>query len=160
MLCFHFGILSSIPMGVPLEWNVFMMFSVLALFVGHADVGLGDMTTPLPMLLFVVVAGTVVIGNLFPRKVSFLPGMRYYAGNWDTGLWCIKPSAAAEDRDEHRVDREHAAGADGEVLRQPGDRGDVSLHGIRVPRLQHSRPRHVHPRAPGDGRDRTRTTTC
>ncbi|AGB25204.1 Transmembrane protein of unknown function (DUF3556) [Mycobacterium sp. JS623] len=94
MLCFHFGILSSIPMGVPLEWNVFMMFSVLALFVGHAGVGLGDMTTPLPVLLFIVVAGTVVIGNLFPRKVSFLPGMRYYAGNWDTGLWCVKPSAA------------------------------------------------------------------
>jgi hypothetical protein len=96
MLCFHFGILSSIPMGVPLEWNVFMMFSVLALFVGHAEVGLTDMTTPLPILLFVVVAGTVVIGNLFPRKVSFLPGMRYYAGNWDTGLWCVKPSAAAK----------------------------------------------------------------
>lgn len=96
MVCFHFGILSSIPMGVPLEWNVFMMFSVLALFVGHAGVGLGDMTTPLPVLLFVVVAGTVVIGNLFPRKVSFLPGMRYYAGNWDTGLWCVKPSAAAK----------------------------------------------------------------
>jgi hypothetical protein len=96
MLCFHFGILSSIPMGVPLEWNVFMMFSVLALFVGHAEVGLSDMTTPLPVLLFVVVAGTVVIGNLFPRKVSFLPGMRYYAGNWDTGLWCVKPSAAAK----------------------------------------------------------------
>jgi hypothetical protein len=93
MLCFHFGILSSIPMGVPLEWNVFMMFSVLALFVGHAQVGLTDMTTPLPIVLFVVVAGTVVIGNLFPRMVSFLPGMRYYAGNWDTTLWCIKPSA-------------------------------------------------------------------
>src|SRR5246127_1129963 len=93
MLCFHFGILSSIPMGVPLEWNVFMMFSVLALFVGHASVGLGDLTTPLPILLFVVVAGTVVAGNLLPRKVSFLPGMRYYAGNWDTTLWCLKPSA-------------------------------------------------------------------
>jgi Transmembrane protein of unknown function (DUF3556) len=93
MLCFHFGILSSIPMGVPLEWNVFMMFSVLALFVGHAAVGLGDLTTPLPILLFAVVAGTVVTGNLLPRKVSFLPGMRYYAGNWDTTLWCIKPSA-------------------------------------------------------------------
>jgi hypothetical protein len=102
MLCFHFGILSSIPMGVPLEWNVFMMFSVLALFVGHTDVGLADMTTPLPMLLFVVVAGTVVIGNLFPRKVSFLPGMRYYAGNWDTGLWCVKPSAA-EKIEKHIV---------------------------------------------------------
>jgi Transmembrane protein of unknown function (DUF3556) len=35
----------------------------------------------------------VVVGNLFPRKVSFLPGMRYYAGNWDTTLWCVKPSA-------------------------------------------------------------------
>jgi hypothetical protein len=93
MLCFHFGILSSIPMGVPLEWNIFMMFSVLALFVGHASVGLSDLTTPLPVLLFGVVAGTVVLGNLFPRKVSFLPGMRYYAGNWDTTLWCIKPSA-------------------------------------------------------------------
>jgi hypothetical protein len=96
MLIFHFGILSAIPMGVPLEWNVFMMFSVLALFVGHAGIGLGDMTTPLPIALFVVVAGTVVLGNLFPRKVSFLPGMRYYAGNWDTTQWCMKPSADAK----------------------------------------------------------------
>ncbi|MGV9802875.1 DUF3556 domain-containing protein [Mycobacterium sp. NPDC003449] len=95
MLCFHFGILSSIPMGVPLEWNVFMMFSVLALFVGHPGVGLGDLTSPWPIVLFLVVAGTVAVGNLFPRKVSFLPGMRYYAGNWDTSLWCIKPSAEA-----------------------------------------------------------------
>lgn len=96
MLVFHFGILSSIPMGVPLEWNVFMMFSVLALFVGHSGIGLGDLSSPWPVVLLVVVAGTVVLGNLFPRKVSFLPGMRYYAGNWDTSLWCIKPSADAK----------------------------------------------------------------
>ncbi|QRY45596.1 DUF3556 domain-containing protein [Mycolicibacterium boenickei] len=94
MLVFHFGILSSIPMGVPLEWNVFMMFSVLALFVGHAGIGLGELGSPWPIVLFAVVAGTVVLGNLFPRKISFLPGMRYYAGNWDTSLWCVKPSAA------------------------------------------------------------------
>ncbi|MBV5245969.1 DUF3556 domain-containing protein [Mycolicibacterium sp. PAM1] len=94
MLVFHFGILSAIPMGVPLEWNVFMMFSVLALFVGNAGIGLGDLQSPWPIVLFAVVAGTVVIGNLFPRKVSFLPGMRYYAGNWDTTLWCVKPSAS------------------------------------------------------------------
>lgn len=93
MLCFHFGILSSIPMGVPLEWNVFMMFSVLALFVGHADVGLSDLQSPWPIVLLAVVGGTVILGNLFPRKVSFLPGMRYYAGNWDTSLWCLTPSA-------------------------------------------------------------------
>lgn len=94
MVCFHLGILSAIPMGVPLEWNVFMIFSVIALFVGHAGIGLSDMTTPLPVLLFAVLATTVVVGNLFPRKVSFLPGMRYYAGNWDSSLWCLKPSAA------------------------------------------------------------------
>ncbi|MEX0579798.1 MAG: DUF3556 domain-containing protein [Mycobacterium sp.] len=93
MVCFHLGILSAIPMGVPLEWNVFMIFSVLALFVGHADVGIADMTNPLPLLLFALMAGIVVAGNLVPRKISFLPGMRYYAGNWDTTMWCIKASA-------------------------------------------------------------------
>lgn len=96
MLVFHFGILSSIPMGVPLEWNVFMMFGILAIFVGHPGIGLTDLESPCPLLLFAVSATTVVVGNLMPRKVSFLPGMRYYAGNWDTGLWCIKPSASAK----------------------------------------------------------------
>jgi hypothetical protein len=94
MVCFHLGILTAIPMGVPLEWNVFMIFGVLSLFVGHARLGLTDVKNPVPVaILFVVIAGIVVLGNLFPRKVSFLPGMRYYAGNWDTTLWCIKPSA-------------------------------------------------------------------
>ncbi|ETW24704.1 DUF3556 domain-containing protein [Mycobacterium gastri] len=95
MVCFHLGILTAIPMGVPLEWNVFMIFGVLSLFVGHARLGLTDVENPVPVaILFAVVAGTVVLGNLFPRKISFLPGMRYYAGNWDTTLWCIKPSAS------------------------------------------------------------------
>ncbi|WP_420110102.1 DUF3556 domain-containing protein [Mycolicibacter arupensis] len=94
MVCFHLGILAAIPMGVPLEWNVFMIFGVLSLFVGHAELGLSDVNNPLAVaLLFAVSAGTVVLGNLFPNKVSFLPGMRYYAGNWDTTLWCVKPSA-------------------------------------------------------------------
>jgi Transmembrane protein of unknown function (DUF3556) len=97
MVCFHLGILTAIPMGVPLEWNVFMIFGVLSLFVAHADRGLGTLVQPVPVaLLFLVVAGTVVTGNLFPRKVSFLPGMRYYAGNWDTTFWCVKPSATAK----------------------------------------------------------------
>src|SRR6201999_3524066 len=91
MVCFHLGILVSIPMGVPLEWNVFMIFGVLSLFVAHARLGLGDLRHPVVVaILFVVIAGIVVIGNIFPRKVSFLPGMRYYAGNWDTTLWCLK----------------------------------------------------------------------
>ncbi len=96
MLCFHFAILSAIPMGVPLEWNVFMMFAILALFVGHPEAGLTDLETPSPIVLFAASAGVVVLGNLYPRKVSFLAGMRYYAGNWDTSLWCLKPSANAK----------------------------------------------------------------
>jgi len=94
MVCFHLGILLSIPMGVPLEWNVFMIFGVLSLFVAHARLGLADLKHPVPVaILFVVIAGIVLLGNMFPRKISFLPGMRYYAGNWDTTLWCMKPSA-------------------------------------------------------------------
>lgn len=100
MVVFHLGILTAIPMGVPLEWNVFMIFCVLALFVGHAGIGLGDITNPLPVVLLAVLALTVIVGNLYPRKVSFLPGMRYYAGNWDCSLWCVKPSAAEKmDKD-------------------------------------------------------------
>ncbi|WP_273733773.1 DUF3556 domain-containing protein [Mycolicibacterium septicum] len=94
MVVFHLNILLSFPMGVPLEWNVFMIFGVLWLFVGHAHLGLSDVANPWPVaVLFAVLAGVVVLGNLFPHKISFLPGMRYYAGNWDTTVWCVKPSA-------------------------------------------------------------------
>ncbi|MEV6275291.1 DUF3556 domain-containing protein [Nocardia sp. NPDC051832] len=97
LVLFHLAILTAIPMGVPLEWNVFMIFGVLSLFVAHADLGLGDIQHPLPVaLLFLVIAGIVLAGNMFPRKISFLPGMRYYAGNWDTTMWCVKPSASAK----------------------------------------------------------------
>ncbi|WP_431938419.1 DUF3556 domain-containing protein [Nocardia grenadensis] len=99
LIGFHLVILTAIPMGVPLEWNVFMIFGVLTLFVAHADVGMSAVTNPVPpVLLLIVLAGAVTLGNLFPRKVSFLPGMRYYAGNWDTTLWCIRPSADAKIR--------------------------------------------------------------
>ncbi|MEB4209727.1 DUF3556 domain-containing protein [Mycobacterium sp. 94-17] len=97
MVIFHLGILSSIPMGVPLEWNVFMIFGVITLFVAHPTWGLRAITNPFPVaLLFAVSAGTVVLGNLYPRKIAFLPGMRYYAGNWDTTMWCLTPSAQAK----------------------------------------------------------------
>ncbi|MDN5745613.1 MAG: DUF3556 domain-containing protein, partial [Nocardioidaceae bacterium] len=96
MLIFHFGILSAIPMGVPLEWNLFMMFALVALFAGNGDVGLGDIEHPWILALLAVQVAIVAVGNLSPRLVSFLPGMRYYAGNWDTSLWCMKASASAK----------------------------------------------------------------
>jgi Transmembrane protein of unknown function (DUF3556) len=36
MIVFHLIILLAFPMGVPLEWNVFMIFGLLSLFVAHA----------------------------------------------------------------------------------------------------------------------------
>jgi hypothetical protein len=97
MIAFHLHILSSLPMGVPLEWNVFMILGIVSLFIGHAEAGVTDLVDPLPVaLLMVVVVGTVVLGNLFPDKVSFLPAMRYYAGNWDTSMWCFRGDALAK----------------------------------------------------------------
>jgi hypothetical protein len=94
MICFHLNIISSVPMGVPLEWNVFMILGILTLFVAQAGAHPNDLVHPLPVIaLMAVVVGTVVLGNLFPGKVSFLPAMRYYAGNWDTSLWCFRGAA-------------------------------------------------------------------
>ena len=104
MVVFHLNILLAFPMGVPLEWNVFMIFGVLWLFVGHARLGPSQLDHPwLVAALFVVLAGVVVLGNLFPRMVSFLPGMRYYAGNWDTTVWCVKPSVDEKFRTGSRA---------------------------------------------------------
>jgi hypothetical protein len=97
MVSFHLLILTSIPLGVPLEWNVFMIFSIFFLFVHYAFIGTAAITDPVPVLaLLALVALTIITGNLAPRRVSFLPAMRYYAGNWDTSLWCLTPGAAAK----------------------------------------------------------------
>lgn len=94
MVLFHLNILTSFPMGVPLEWNVFMIYAVLVLFVENAALGVGDLASPLPVALLVAAAVTPVVwGNLAPQQVSFLPAMRYYAGNWDTSFWCFTPEA-------------------------------------------------------------------
>ena len=103
MVVFHLVILTAIPLGVPLEWNVFMIFAVFTLFLDKAAIGWESVTTPWPIVaLMAVIAATIVIGNVAPRKVSFLPGMRYYAGNWDTSQWFFTEAASAKVA-EHRI---------------------------------------------------------
>ncbi|CAN5383053.1 DUF3556 domain-containing protein [soil metagenome] len=92
MIAFHLNIIASIPMGVPLEWNVFMILGILTLFVDKASVSVGDLDHPAVLLVPLGAAALVVLGNLFPEKVCFLIGMRYYAGNWDTTVWCLTPT--------------------------------------------------------------------
>jgi len=94
MIAFHLGIISSFPMGVPLEWNVFMNLGVVFLFLAHPGLDAGSLTHPwLIVALMAMLVATVVYGNLVPAKVSFLPSMRYYAGNWAATFWCFKGDA-------------------------------------------------------------------
>jgi hypothetical protein len=94
MLVFHLHIVLSLPMGVPVEWNVFILFAIGYLYVGHYPNNLGNAAHPLlPAVLAIPVVALVTWGNLRPDQVSFLAAMRYYAGNWATSMWAFKPSA-------------------------------------------------------------------
>jgi hypothetical protein len=98
MVVFHLHIMSAFPMGVPLEWNVFFIYSALVLF-GH-DAGVSAFAVHSPLLAAVLVLGLVVVpllGHVRPDLVSFLLSMRYYAGNWPTSLWCFRKGT------EHRL---------------------------------------------------------
>jgi hypothetical protein len=49
-----------------------------------------------PWLALIVAAALLfypILGNLRPDKVSFLPSMRQYAGNWASALWTFAPGA-------------------------------------------------------------------
>jgi hypothetical protein len=94
MVCFHLMILTSIPMGVPLEWNVMFMYSGFVLFGEYADIKPWDMESPwLALILLVALVVIPIVGNRVPSRVSFLPSMRYYAGNWAFSVWCLRPEA-------------------------------------------------------------------
>jgi Transmembrane protein of unknown function (DUF3556) len=107
MVIFHLNIISTIPMGVPLEWNVFFIFSLFYLYGHYGSIRVTDLNSPLLLVILVVALAVVPIaGNLFPQQVSFLPAMRYYAGNWATSAWCFRPGA--EDKIEANVKKASA----------------------------------------------------
>jgi hypothetical protein len=91
MVAFHTYILTSVPMGVPVEWNVFFIYGGLVLFGANAGVSPLDIGSPL-LAAFLITSLIVipVLGNTLPSKISFLPSMRYYAGNWATSFWLFR----------------------------------------------------------------------
>jgi transmembrane protein DUF3556 len=105
MILFHVNITSMFPLAVPLEWNVFMIFGVLFLFGHYGDVPLSSLDEPLLIAMIATVCvGLPVLGNLRPDKISFLPSMRYYAGNWATTQWLFRKGSGAEAKlDTHVV---------------------------------------------------------
>ncbi len=97
MVIFHLHILSTFPLAVPLEWNIFMIFGLLFLFGHYGDTPFSTLDDPLlPAILAVTCVGFPLLGNFRPDLVSFLPSMRYYAGNWATSQWLFRKDGDAE----------------------------------------------------------------
>lgn len=92
MVLLHGFILSTVPMGVPIEWNVMVLYGGFFLFGEHAAVGLAGLADT-PLLALFVALFTVALplyGNLAPQRLSFLLAMRYYAGNWPYSVWLFR----------------------------------------------------------------------
>ncbi|MCB9651982.1 MAG: DUF3556 domain-containing protein [Deltaproteobacteria bacterium] len=91
MVALHTFITSNVPMGVPLEWNVIVVYSAFVLFGHHADVSVLSMA-PTALVPFVLLFTVVLplLGNLKPAWISFLVSMRYYAGNWACSVWLFE----------------------------------------------------------------------
>ena len=99
MIIFHIHIFSTFPLAVPLEWNVFMIFGILFLFGHYGSTPFSTLDDPLLIaILAVTCVGIPVLGNFRPEKISFLPAMRYYAGNWATSQWLFRKDSAAEEK--------------------------------------------------------------
>jgi hypothetical protein len=99
MVIFHVHIFSTFPLAVPLEWNVFMIFGLFFLFGHYADVPWSTLDDPLLVaILALVCVGLPLLGNFRPDLVSFLPSMRYYAGNWATSQWLFRREGGAEEK--------------------------------------------------------------
>ncbi|HUS21978.1 MAG TPA: DUF3556 domain-containing protein [Aeromicrobium sp.] len=103
MVIFHLFIISTFPLAVPLEWNMFFGFAVLVLWGGLGyglDVSvynIWNFSEPLLLIpIFALVLVFPVWGNLRPDQISFLPSMRQYAGNWASATWAMRPGI--EDR--------------------------------------------------------------
>lgn len=94
MVVLHAYITSSVPMGVPLEWNVMVVYGGFALFGAHPAVTIADVAPwPLAAFLASMLVAVPLAGNLWPHRLSFLLAMRYYAGNWAYGVWLFRGDA-------------------------------------------------------------------
>lgn len=91
MTAFHTFIFLNFPMGVPMEWNVIMVYGGWLLFGFNPEVMPMDVANPMIIILCLVCVFVLpLIGNFFPKYVSFLLSMRYYAGTWPYSIWLFK----------------------------------------------------------------------
>lgn len=98
MVCFHGYIAINNPSGMPIEWNILMIYGGIFLFGFHPEARpLAVLQMPgLAAFLFFCLFAVPCYGNFFPARVSFLLSMRYYAGNWAYNIWLVRKGNAAK----------------------------------------------------------------
>jgi hypothetical protein len=95
MFCFHGFIAANNPSGMPVEWNILMIYGGIFLFGFNPEASVLAIGTA-PLLTAFLAFCLVVVptyGNFFPAHVSFLLSMRYYAGNWAYNVWLFRPES-------------------------------------------------------------------
>jgi hypothetical protein len=101
MAGFHGFISLNNPSGMPIEWNILMVYGGIFLFGFHPEAAVTALGS-LPLLvafLFFCLFVVPCYGNFVPSRVSFLLSMRYYAGNWAYNIWLVRKDAV------HKLDK-------------------------------------------------------
>lgn len=100
LTAFHLFIFINFPVAVPLEWNIMMVYGGWLLFWMHPEFNIsatGHLSISLLFTLCFLVLP--IVGNFFPKYVSFLLSMRYYAGTWAYSIWLFKGDAKTRKMD-------------------------------------------------------------
>ncbi|MCX5739427.1 MAG: DUF3556 domain-containing protein [Proteobacteria bacterium] len=98
MAGFHGFIALNNPSGMPIEWNILMIYGGIFLFGFHPEasvLAVGQMPWLCAFLFFCLVV-VPCFGNFVPARVSFLLSMRYYAGNWAYNVWLFRKGSTAK----------------------------------------------------------------
>jgi hypothetical protein len=143
MIVFHTNITSMFPLAVPLEWNLFMIFGILFLFGHYGEVPLSTLDEA--GLIAMIAAFSVllpILGNFLPSKISFLPSMRYYAGNWATTQWLFRKGSGAEEKLDERLNKPARI-----IIEQVGDIYDRETASFLLNKGLAFRAMHSHGRA-------------
>jgi len=98
MVGFHGFIALNNPNGMPVDWNILMIYGGIYLFGFNREVGvLGLGAMPLLVVfLFICLVVIPTLGNFYPKHFSFLLSMRYYAGNWAYNIWLFRTNGCVD----------------------------------------------------------------
>jgi hypothetical protein len=143
MTGFHGFIALNNPSGMPIEWNILMIYGGWFLFGFGVDPSASPLALEaMPLLavfLFFMLVCVPTYGNFVPRNVSFLLAMRYYAGNWAYSIWLFRGES------EKKLARlTKAAGTMREQLSKllPNEEAvDAAMAGVPINRLLHQQGR-------------------